>query len=374
VAFTPPRETVLLAEREDYTGRFAGRALESREADCVPLSSRKSFAARRLGHLTKVTMQRSSPHAAPASKRLLPAWAFSVLFHSCLIVLLGLAAQPTPRGAAEEPGRSAGIVLKRASAEGDLYEGEESLADDADADQAQPLDLASVLPSETAAASVGEDLPQEPLPGAGTPVGGGLPDASQFTSGDGRRGSPSGSGQARLSVFGVEGSGNKFVYLFDRSSSMEGPPLAAAKRQLIESLNALESVHQFHIIFFNTRTQAFDITGGGRRIAFATDRNRQLAANFVGGIVADGGTDRLVALREALSFAPDVIFFLTDADDPMSASELASIERANRRSQTAICVIEFGRRLAPSPGNFLSELAHRSGGQYGYVNVTRLGQ
>ena len=100
---------------------------------------------------------------------------------------------------------------------------------------------------------------------------------------------------------------------------MEGPPLAAAKRQLIESLRSLESVHQFHIIFFNTRTQSFDITGGGRRIAFATDRNKQLAANFVGGITADGGTDRLVALHEAIAFAPDVIFFLTDADDPDDA-------------------------------------------------------
>jgi hypothetical protein len=320
-------------------------------------------------------MQRSSPHAAPAPQRFLPAWAFSVLFHFGVIVLLGLAVQQTPRGAAEEPGRSAGIVLKRTSAEGDLYEGEEDVADDRAEDQAPPVDLLSVLPSESAAANIGEDLPQVPASGPGATAGGGQPDAGQFTSGGGgRRDSPSGGGQARVSVFGVEGTGNKFVYLFDRSSSMEGPPLAAAKRQLIESLHSLDSVHQFHVIFFNTRTQAFDITGGGRRIAFATERNKQLAANFVGGIVADGGTDRLIALREALSFAPDVIFFLTDADDPMSPSELDAIARANRRARAAICVIEFGRRQAPSPGNFLSELARESGGQYGYVNTASLRQ
>ena len=317
-------------------------------------------------------MQRSSPHAAPATERLLPAWAFSVLFHSCAMVLLGLAVQQTPRGAAEEPGRSAGIVLKRTSAEGDLYEGEQHVAQDPSKEQTPPVDLLSVLPSESAATNVGDDLPQAPAPGPGATAGGGVPDAGQFTSGGGRRGSPAGAGQTRVSVFGVEGTGTKFVYLFDRSSSMDGPPLAAAKRQLIESLHSLESVHQFHIIFFNTRTQAFDITGGGRRIAFATERNKQLAANFVGGIVADGGTDRLIALREALTFAPDVIFFLTDADDPMSSSELADIARSNRRARAAICVIEFGRRQTPSPGNFLSELAHESGGQYGYVNTTTL--
>jgi hypothetical protein len=317
-------------------------------------------------------MHRTSPHAAPAPERALPAWAFSLLFHFGVIVLLGLAVQESPRGAAEESGRIAGIVLKRTSAEGDLYEGEDVIANELAEEQAQPADLISVLPSESVAAELGEDLPQAPDPGPGTTTGGGTPDAAQLTPGGGpRRGALSGS-KARVSLFGVEGEGTKFVYLFDRSSSMEGPPLAAAKRQLIESLRSLDSVHQFHIIFFNTRTQSFDITGGGRRVAFATDRNKQLAANFVGGIVADGGTDRLVALRESLSFAPDVIFFLTDADDPMSRSELDAIARANRRAQTAICVIEFGRRQTPSPGNFLSTLAHESGGQYGYVNTTTL--
>src|SRR3990172_6788981 len=99
-------------------------------------------------------MHRSLPHAAPASERLLPAWAFSVLFHFCAIVMVGLAVQQTPRGAAEEPGRSAGIVLKRASAEGDLYEGEEHVAKEpAEERQSPPVDLLSVLPSESAAAN-----------------------------------------------------------------------------------------------------------------------------------------------------------------------------------------------------------------------------
>ena len=166
------------------------------------------------------------------------------------------------------------------------------------------------------------------------------PTADAESSGSQRRCTPEGGparragrGYAKVSVFGVEGTGNKFVYVFDRSSSMEGPPLAAAKRQLIESLQSLESVHQFHIIFFNhADCRRSIITGGGRRIAFATDRNKQLAANFVGGITADGGTDRFTALKQALAFRPDVIFFLTDADDPMSASELADIEQGESPS------------------------------------------
>jgi hypothetical protein len=218
---------------------------------------------------------------------------------------------------------------------------------------------ARIPPVTLAAAPVGEATNQT---SNGRPVTGGI----------GRSGSPGGTGYAKTSVFGVEGNGNKFVYLFDRSASMEGPPLSAAKKQLLESLKSLDGVHQFQIIFFNSRTRVFDASGGGHRVAFASDRNKQLAANFVGGITADGGTDRMVALREAIGFAPNVIFFLSDADDPMSASELAEIGRLNRRVLAAICVIEFGRQPAPGKDNFLMQLARESGGKYGYVDTTTL--
>jgi hypothetical protein len=253
-----------------------------------------------------------------------------------------------------------------------LYEGEEQQGDQAapTADVTAP-ELLPSSPSESANANLRNDLSQPPIPSPSA-TRAQQTDARQLTPGGGRQGSPGGTGNARVSVFGVQGTGSKFVYVFDRSSSMEGPPLAAAKRQLIESLRSLEGTHQFHIIFFNTQTRSFDIAEGGRRIAFATDRNKQLAANFVGGITADGGTDRLGALREAIGFAPDVIFFLTDADDPMSVSELAEIARTNRRARSAICVIEFGRRVTPPQSNFLTELARESGGQYGYVNAAAL--
>lgn len=318
-------------------------------------------------------MKSTSSHSVPAAERSQPAWLFSFAFHVTVITLLGLTVAGAPRGAADESGRSAGIVLEPTSAEGDLYEGEEGLTDRLEISEPAPAsDIASSLPSETAADDAGRDLPKLPAPGPAATAGGGQPSANQLASDGGRRGSPGGSSSARVSVFGVEGNGSKFLYVFDRSSSMEGPPIAAAKRQLIESLDSLKPVHQFHIVFFNHKLQAFDISGGGRRIAFATDRNKQLAANFVGGIVADGGTDRYIALKAALGFTPDVIFFLTDADDPMSASELYEIDRASERAGTAICVIEFGRDATPPKDNFLMALARKSSGQYGYVNTASL--
>jgi hypothetical protein len=185
---------------------------------------------------------------------------------------------------------------------------------------------------------------------------------------------PASDGKASVRLFGVQGTGTKFVYVFDRSSSMQGAPLAAAKLQLVQSINSLDSIHQFQIIFFNHQMRTFDASGGGHRIAFATERSKQLAAKFIGGITADGGTDRMTALRAAVAMQPDVIFFLTDADDPMPESDVAEVVQLNRRANAAICTIQFGEGPQPSSDNFLVELAKQSGGQYGYVDTTKLGK
>lgn len=180
--------------------------------------------------------------------------------------------------------------------------------------------------------------------------------------------------KARVRVFGIEGVGNKFVYVFDRSISMSGAPLRAAKQQLVASLADLESVHQFQIIFFHHEPTSWDITGGQSRIAFATDRNKQLAAKFVRSITASGGTSRRSALRLALKLRPDVIFFLTDTDDPMSPDSVEDAIRVAERDATAIHTIEFGDGPASRRDNFLMQLARRTGGEYVYVDTRRIGK
>jgi hypothetical protein len=314
-------------------------------------------------------------HEPRLPERRLPAWLFSLLFHLSWIALLSMVLDVAPRGSAEEPGRTAGIVLKRVSEEGELYEGEESVASDetAPAVNLSREQLEASLPSESSAPDLSRDLPAVPTLGAGATAGGGTPNAADFTSG-GQAGAPPAGGEASVRVFGVEGVGTKFVYVFDRSTSMEGAPLAAAKQQLLDSLRSLDSIHQFHIIFFNNELRRLELTGSGNRVAFATDRNKNLAARFVGSITADGGTDRLSALREAVALRPDVIFFLTDADSPMPQSELAQIARLNRRGNASICSIEFGQGPLRHSNNFLMELARITGGQYGYVDTMRLGQ
>ena len=175
-------------------------------------------------------------------------------------------------------------------------------------------------------------------------------------------------------VFGVKARGLSFAYVFDRSNSMssyEGRPLAAAKRELLASLQQLQSTHQFQIIFYNHEPRLMKSFEGEPRMVFGNDEGKQLAESFVASITADGGTDHVKALRMGLQMGPDVLFFLTDADDPgMSPQELAAIR--NRNAGTAIHAIEFGYGPPKAGGNFLKQLADENMGQYQYVDVTKL--
>jgi hypothetical protein len=185
-------------------------------------------------------------------------------------------------------------------------------------------------------------------------------------------GGPIGQGDARAvetRVFGVRGHGSRFVYVFDRSSSMEGRLLAAAKRELIASLESLSGVHQFQVIFYNDAPQIMPaVRGSSPRMVPADEPGKRLAAQFVGGISAYGPTNHIQALRLALQMKPDVIFLLTDSHEPqLRLADLAEVRQLNRG--TVINAVEFGVGSPPAGYNHLRQLATENGGQHGFVNV-----
>jgi len=184
---------------------------------------------------------------------------------------------------------------------------------------------------------------------------------------------PSGSGKARTSLFGIVGEGYKFVYCFDRSGSMGGSgrnALRAVKAELLASLDRLDTVHQFQIIFYNERPVIFNPSGMPGRLAFANQQNKDRARRFVDSIVSDGGTEHEDALRLAIRMRPDVIFFLTDGDDPkLTRDQLNTIQRL--AAGIIIHAIEFGPGKKPEGKSFLEVLAGENGGQYAYVDLSR---
>ncbi len=309
---------------------------------------------------------------ADTTKRLprqpaVPAWAISVTTHTVLLIVIVLALKQPVRQAGDEPDRNVGIVLKHVAASQETFESANTGTADTNLPDASSRDP---LPAELPEAIVADALPTLPAIGAGLLEADGLPTATGLGSITSRGGQALAGGKATVRVFGTQGVGNRFVYLFDRSSSMSGGPLATAKQELLNSLDSLESTHQFQIIFFNHDLRIFDLTGGQQRVPFATDENKDRAAAWFKTVSADGGTDRLPAIKRALALRPDVIFFLTDADNPMTAYDLDAVRRSNRGG-TAINTIEFAAGRSRDRKNFLTQLASESGGQYVHVDVRK---
>jgi hypothetical protein len=204
----------------------------------------------------------------------------------------------------------------------------------------------------------------------------GIANAAGLTRGGEGHGSSKIGGQTRTQVFGAQGQGSEFVYVFDRSSSMGGfggRPLAAAKAELQRSLQDLVSGNRFQIVFYNEHPAIFNpFRPNPPQMFFATEENRQLASEYVRAISPSGGTGHIEALEFALRMGPDVIFFLTDAGEPqLTSRELADLRRKNR-AESIINAIEFGAGPFQGGENFLVRLAHQNRGQHVYVDVTSL--
>ncbi len=321
----------------------------------------------------------------------LATWGGSVVFHVVLLVVLAIVlSHAQPRGSVET-GRTAtvGIVLKSEQDDKTLYESADNAQDDQDQPAGNPdavrtpsdagsndsSDLASL--SELVSSTAPPDIPtlDNGLAGLAPSSSDGESGLENITQGlAGAEGVPNETfgkfGKGTVSCFNTSGTGSRFSFVFDRSGSMGGPgfsPMMAAKSELTRALQSLQSNQQFQIIFYNEKPTVFS----PRKLLLADEPNRREALKFLASITPDGGTNHKDALHLALAQHPDVIFFLTDADEPpMTAAELAEIKREN--GSTQINTIQFGIGPQPANTNFLMRLAEQNRGQYVYIDVRSL--
>jgi hypothetical protein len=305
----------------------------------------------------------------------IPAWLISMLLHLSVLTVLGLTLRLAPQPAAgTERTAEVGIVLKHQEGQKEYYVGEQdggsqspaaaargatSLADALR--QPSPLDPSRVLPK----------VPS--VIGPGALDGGGVASAGKAASGPGA-GRELGGGKGRTSFAGIEAEGYKFAYVLDRSASMDGSgrsPLDFAKSELLASLRSLGKTHQFLIVFYNEQPTVFNPSGQKWKLAFANEQNKNRARRFIGSITAAGGTRHEQALLAAIHTQPDVIFFLTDGDEPrLSAAQLDHIRR--EAGGISINTVEFGFGPKSGSTSFLAKLAGQNHGKYVYIDISGL--
>jgi Ca-activated chloride channel family protein len=89
------------------------------------------------------------------------------------------------------------------------------------------------------------------------------------------------------------------VFVLDQSGSMEGWKIVAARRALARMVETLTEQDRFAVLAFSSGVRTPAELGG--KLRPASDRNRFLAAEFLAGLTADGGTEMRQPLEQAVA-------------------------------------------------------------------------
>ena len=247
-----------------------------------------------------------------------------------------------------------------------LDEGDVEATDSASNSQDSPPPV--VTDSELPPDLPGLEAVNNPVSGAGESLVEMLPGADNLI--DGPKTSGKIGGEVTTEVFGVKGTGSRFVYVFDRSKSMDGydsRPMIAARRELLKSIESLNKTNQFQIIFYNAATRVFNFDGQAK-LFMATDDIKTQAKMFINSTHPEGGTDHINALKVAFRLNPDVIFLLTDAEGGFTKNEMAHLARF--RGVATINAIQFGVREGKDRS--LQLVAEQSGGTFAFKDIRTL--
>ncbi len=219
----------------------------------------------------------------------------------------------------------------------------------------------------------------------GTPAPSGVPEAPDALVTSNAVRAPAsqslGNGPGVVSFMGQSTEAQSVVFVIDTSSSMRtNDAIDYAKAKLMQSINGLNQKQQFQIVSYTLVPTIMRLRNDRAETAplyRATGTNLTLARQYINGLGASGGTKHRPALQEAFRFKPDVIFFLTDADeDRLSPREMSEIKTLwNKESKTHIHCFKFGigPDLQPPEANFLRTLARENHGSYSYLDIAQLG-
>jgi Mg-chelatase subunit ChlD len=129
-------------------------------------------------------------------------------------------------------------------------------------------------------------------------------------------GLPTGEGDGNIATFfGTQAGGNRFVYVLDISTSMDGARLRRAVLELLRSIDQLHEHQHFYVITFSWKTRLmFDEESWLLTPIAATLENKQRLRNWLADLQTGSGTDPRDALRIGLRLDPDALFLLSDGE------------------------------------------------------------
>ena len=179
-----------------------------------------------------------------------------------------------------------------------------------------------------------------------------------------------GLGSGGRGFFGAGGEteeARKIVYVVDRSGSMTDS-IDYVKFELKRSIGELAENCEFHVIFYSSGPPVEMPT---RRLVNATERNKQLAFEFIDGVIAQGETDPSKALEKAFACNPELVYLLTDGEFDRAMIDL--VKRMNTGGKVTVHTIGFLYTKPNTDGEkVLKAIAEQNNGAYKFVSEADL--
>jgi hypothetical protein len=132
------------------------------------------------------------------------------------------------------------------------------------------------------------------------------------------------------------------------------------KVALRRAIQQLHEESEFHIIFYSSGPPLEMPTLG---LVKATANNKQMAAAFINGVIAQGETDPTKALQRAFGCAPDIIYLLTDGE--FDRAMIDFVKRLNTGATVKVNTIGF---LYKTGEPVLRVIAQDNAGEYFFLS------
>ncbi len=314
------------------------------------------------------------PSASSPRRASLPAWSISLLFHLAVLLLMFCFASKPGTGLWGEGEEVERELIVQLDGEPPRPEPAAPPNRPAEAEPAKPppADAARQLDQAFERRLQEEGSRNTPTPGPSLP---GRLDPFESPLGDLKAAGTlpqmplPGNHGVETDFFGARSKGARFVYVIDRSASM-GRGLNVAKTELLASLEKLPPTAQFQVIAYDLDQRLLDgVSKGG--LLPATRENKDRTARFLEPLRSEGGTDHVRALRKALTLTPQVIYFLTDADE-LRPEEVRELTLLNQRGANArIFCIELSTLNENRTNNPMRLLAQENRGLYRGIDLAR---
>jgi hypothetical protein len=190
-----------------------------------------------------------------------------------------------------------------------------------------------------------------------------------------------------VGFYGTGGNARRIAYVVDASGSlMDTLPFVIL--ELKRSIAELSEQQSFTVLFFQAGLDGKPrvIEGPTRGLKPATAQNKQAVINWIdptaGNVVPTGKTNPMAAIRQALTYRPQLLFLLSDnitgggiyeLDQRLLVSEIKKANRDNTKINTIQFLVADPLASVPGMRGTLQLIAEETGGIFKFVDARELG-